>query len=125
VGAAGLGALLVGRGLDGEASQTMAFATIALGELGLVFAVRSPVRAAWTEGRNPWLAAGAAASAAMVALVVYLPPLHEPFGTVSLDGPELASVLGFAIAPFAIVELGKSVVRTRRGRRADRGSNRA
>jgi calcium-translocating P-type ATPase len=47
VGLAATAAYLVGREVDPDAAQTMAFATIALAELVLVFAVRTPHRAAW------------------------------------------------------------------------------
>ena len=62
VGAAALGAFLAGRALDREASQTMAFATIALSELIVVFAVRSPLQAAWKAPRTPTCSASVAAS---------------------------------------------------------------
>jgi hypothetical protein len=46
VGLAATAAYLVGREVDPGAAQTMAFATIALAELVLVFAVRTPHRPA-------------------------------------------------------------------------------
>ena len=71
VGGAALTAYLVGRG-DGH-GQTMAFATVALAELVLVFSCRSPRDAAWHLPRNNYLLASVAASVAVVALAVYLP----------------------------------------------------
>jgi Ca2+-transporting ATPase len=111
VGAAALGAFLVGRSLDAEASQTMAFATIALAELLVVFAVRSPIEPAWMPSNNPYLFAGVAASALVLALAIYLPVLHDAFGTVTLGVSEAATVLVFAVLPFALVEAGKGVLR--------------
>jgi Ca2+-transporting ATPase len=111
VGAAAIGAFLAGRALDREASQTMAFATIALGELIVVFAVRSPLEAAWKEAANPYLFAAVAASLALLALAVYLPALHDPFGTVALDGREAAVVVAFALLPFAGIEVAKALLR--------------
>jgi Ca2+-transporting ATPase len=111
VGAAALGAFLTGRALDREASQTMAFATIALSELMVVFAVRAPLEAAWKAPPNPYLFAGVAGSALMLALAVYLPGLQEPFGTVALDARQLAVVSAFALVPFAAVEVVKGLLR--------------
>ena len=94
VGIAALGAFLAGRALDREASQTIAFATIALSELLVVFAVRSPLEAAWRSPRNGYLLAAVAASVLLLALTIYLPGLQDPFGTVALEIRELAVVLG-------------------------------
>jgi Ca2+-transporting ATPase len=111
VGTAALGAFLAGRALDREASQTMAFAAIALSELIVVFAVRSPLEGAWKAPPNPYLFASVAASLLLLALAIYLPALHDPFGTVALDAGELAVVTGFALLPFACVEAVKAALR--------------
>jgi len=119
VGAAAFGAFLVGREGDGEAAQTMAFATLALAELALVFAVRSPVESAWSAPRNRYLLGSVVASVALVFGAVYLPFLHEPLGTVSLRSGELAVVAFLALMPFVWVEAGKAVAR-RAGWRLER-----
>ena len=111
VGAVALGAFLAGRALDQEASQTMAFATIALSELIVVFSVRSPLEAAWKAPPNPFLLGGVAASALVLALTIYLPPLHDPFGTVALDAEQLTIVGAFALVPFVVVEVVKGLLR--------------
>jgi P-type Ca2+ transporter type 2C len=111
VGAAGAGSFLVGRALDPDASQTMAFATIALGELVVVFAVRSPVDPAWKGLVNYYLFLGVAVSAVLLVLGIYLPALHEPLGTVALDPAEAAAVVAFAVAPFGVVEGAKALLR--------------
>ncbi len=109
VGLAGLVAFLAGR-TDGDAqAQTMAFATIALSELALVFAMRSIVAPAWKAPRNPYLAGAVGLSAAVVLLAVYLPFLHDPLGTVSLSGPQLGLVALLSLVPFACVETAKRV----------------
>ena len=99
------------RALDREASQTVAFATIALSELLVVFAVRSPLEAAWRAPRNGYLLAAVAASVLLLALTIYLPGLQDPFGTVALEIRELAVVLGFSLVPFVVVELVKALLR--------------
>ena len=116
VGAAALGAFLAGRALNRDAAQTMAFATIALGELAVVFAVRSPLTAAWRAPWNPYLVTAVAGSVALLALAIYVPALHDPFGTVALDAAQLGVVAGFALVPLAAVEVGKAVLRRRAGR---------
>jgi Ca2+-transporting ATPase len=111
VGAAALGAFLIGRSFNDAAAQTMAYATIAAGELFLVFAVRSPIEPAWRGPRNPYLFIGVAASAVFLVLTIYVPTLHDAFGTVALDFTEAAVVAAFAALPFALVETGKVVLR--------------
>jgi Ca2+-transporting ATPase len=110
VGGAALAAFLAGRATGGP-EQTMAFATVALAELVLVFSCRSPLEAAWRLPRNGYLLVSVAASAAVVALAVYLPALHEPLGTGSLDPAEAAIVLALAFAPAALAEAGKALLR--------------
>jgi Ca2+-transporting ATPase len=120
VGGAALGAFLAGRAMDGH-EQTMAFATVALSELVLVFSCRSPREAAWRLPRNGYLLASVAFSALVVALAVYLPVLHEPLGTSSLDAAEAAIVLLLALVPAAVAEAGKAVIR-KVGEKPDRGT---
>ena len=110
VGAAALGAFLAGS--DGAEQQTMAFATIALAELALVYSLRSGLRPGWRRStRNPYLAGSVGLSALLVALAVYLPTLHGTLGTVELEPSKLAVVLVLALAPAAGTELAKSVAR--------------
>jgi Ca2+-transporting ATPase len=108
VGLAATGAYLVGRELAPEAAQTMAFATIALAELLFVYSIRSPRAAAWRCPRNRVLDASVLASAGLLALVVYLPLLREPFGTVALGPAELAVAGPLAALPFVLVEAVKA-----------------
>jgi magnesium-transporting ATPase (P-type) len=89
----------------------MAYATIAAGELFVVFAVRSPTEPAWRGPRNPYLFMGVAASAVFLLLTIYVPTFHDAFGTVALGFPEAAVVAAFAVVPFALVETGKVVLR--------------
>ena len=111
VGLAALAAFLVGREQGGGEATTMAFTTIALAELALVFAVRSPIRPAWKAPRNPYLVASVLLSAALVGVAVYLPVLNEPLGTVPLDSSELGLAALLALVPFVCVEAGKAFFR--------------
>ena len=115
VGAAAFAAFLVGRAGGGD-EQTMAFATVALSELVLVFSCRSPREAAWRLPRNAYLLVSVALSAAVVALAVYLPALHEPLGTSALGTADALVVAGLALAPAICAELGKAVLRNRGNR---------
>ncbi len=110
VGGATLVGFALGRGEGVATAQTMAFATLALSELALVFAIRSPRTPAWRLPRNGWLVASVAASTALVAAVIYVPVLHEAFRTVSLGWGEAVTVVALGLAPFALVELAKALV---------------
>jgi Ca2+-transporting ATPase len=115
VGLAALAAFLVGRSGGDDQAQTMAFATIALAELALVFSLRSPVNPAWETPRNPYLAASVAVSAILIAAAIYVPALNAPLGTVPLDFTGVGTVAVLALAPVALVEAGKAGSRRLRG----------
>jgi Ca2+-transporting ATPase len=111
VGLAATAAFLAGRELDPGAAQTMAFATIALAELALVFSVRVPRSPAWHGGRNPALLGAVGLSVALVAAGIYLPVGHDLLDTVSLDGSELSLVIVLALLPTILLELAKALRR--------------
>lgn len=114
VGLAATAAYVIGRELAPEAAQTMAFATIAFAELIFVFSIRSPRAPAWRAPGNAALVASVLASAALLLLAIYAPPLREPLGTEALDLVELGVVTGLALLPATIVEAVKAL--RRRGR---------
>jgi Ca2+-transporting ATPase len=118
VGLAATVAYLLGRALDPGAAQTMAYATIALAELALVYALRTP-GPFWRGPRNRLLNLGVLASAAVVAATIAAPPLRDAFGTVALGPRELAIVLALALLPGLAVELAKAVRRARIRERAE------
>lgn len=111
VGLAALAAFLAGRSDGGDVARTMAFATVAFAELGLVFSLRSPIRGAWEAPRNLYLVGSVVLSAALVLVAVYLPTLNEPLGTVALGVSELGVVAVLALLPLLCVEAGKTVFR--------------
>ncbi|HET7856024.1 MAG TPA: cation-transporting P-type ATPase, partial [Gaiellaceae bacterium] len=114
VGAAALASFLFGDAV-GDAGQTMAFVTIGLTELGLVFSCRSALAAPWQLPRNSYLVAAVAVSVSLLLLAVYL-PLHGAFGTVPLEPVELGLVVVLAAVPVVAVELAKAMLRRRRAR---------
>jgi Ca2+-transporting ATPase len=113
VGTATFTAFLAGRAFGGGVAQTMSFATLALSELALVFAMRSPSLPAWRLPPNRSLSWSVIGSVAVVAGAVYLPAAHEPLATTALGPREALIVLGLAVAPFALVEILKAVRRRR------------
>jgi Ca2+-transporting ATPase len=113
VGGATLAAFAVGRSSGVETAQTMAFATLALSELALVFSMRSPLAQAWQLPRNSWLVASVAASAAVVAAIVYLPLARAPFATIALDPAQALAVVVLALLPVTLAEAAKTLVRRR------------
>jgi Ca2+-transporting ATPase len=125
VGSSGLAAYLVGRELGGGVAQTMAFATVALAELAFVYSCRSELVAAWRLEWNRHLAGAVAASAAIVAAVVYVPFLRAPFVTVPLTVCEIGIVVALALVPATGAELAKALLRSRAGRDRAAASARA
>jgi Ca2+-transporting ATPase len=115
VGMAALAAFLVVRELRPEASQTAAYATVALAELLFVFSCRAELHPAWRLPRNGHLEAAVLGSLAFLLVTIYVPALQDPFGTVSLTLGELGIVLSLALLPALASESLKAVVRRGRG----------
>lgn len=113
VGLVATAAYVIGRHLEPEAAQTMAFATLAAAELLLVFSIRSGTSPAWRARRNPLLFASVLVSFSLVALSIYVPALHHALGTESLDMSAAAIVACLAVAPAAWAETAKAVLRRR------------
>jgi Ca2+-transporting ATPase len=118
VGCTTFAAFAIGRALGGGVAQTMAFATLALAELALVYGMRSPTAAAWEGPRNRWLDLSVAASIGLVAGIVLLPQAHEPFATVSLEVWQALLIVPFALVPLVGLELLKATRRRRLARLA-------
>jgi len=114
VGAVTFSAFVIGRELDGDSAQTMAFATLALAELALVYGMRSTTTATWRLPPNRWLDLSVGVSAAVVAAIVFLPFGHDVFATSGLDVQETVLVTALALVPLTGVELLKALLR--RGR---------
>jgi P-type Ca2+ transporter type 2C len=113
VGLAALGAFLLALEIRPEAAQTAAYATVALAELVFVFSCRAELRPAWRLPRNRHLEAAVLGSLAFLAATIYVPALHDPFGTVPLSLEELAFVLPLAFVPGIGAEAIKAAVRGR------------
>ena len=111
VGLAATAAYVAGRELEPDAAQTMAFATLALAELVLVFAVRAPRSPAWRAGRNPALILAVTGSVLVVAASIYLPLGRELLETTWLGPAELAMMLLLTLLPTAVLEVAKGLRR--------------
>jgi Ca2+-transporting ATPase len=112
VGAAALAAFLVVRELRPEAAQTAAYATVGLAELLFVFSCRAELYPAWRLPRNRHLEAAVVGSLAFLLATIYVPALHDPFGTVSLTLGELGIVLSLSLLPALASESLKAAVRS-------------
>ena len=93
--------------------QTMVFTTLALMQLGHALAVRSERRSLFALGHrsNQWMTRAVIASAVAQLATVYLPFLHDPFGTESLTVGQLAIVLVLSTTAFVAVEIEKALRR--------------
>jgi len=117
VGGVTFASFSVGTALGGDVAQTMAFATLGLAELVLVYGMRSTSAPAWRLPANRWLDASVAASLVVLAGIVYLPRGHEVFATSGLDLTETVIVAALAVVPLGGVELLKAVLRRRSSER--------
>ena len=113
-GAATFAAFSIGRALGGDVAQTMAFATLALSELALVYTMRSYSTPAWRMPRNRWLDLSVLASIGVIAGVVFLPAARAPFATAPLGASAIAIVVVLSLVPLCIVELLKAYRRRNR-----------
>jgi Ca2+-transporting ATPase len=111
VGAVALATFVLADAFAPEAAQTMTFAVVALAELLAVFSFRSLDGAAWRMPVNRYLLGAVAASAAVVAVAVWLPGAEAVLGTARLGAAETALVLGLAVVPAAVLEAAKAVAR--------------
>ena len=113
VGLTATAAYVIGRATDADAAQTMAFATLALAELVLVFSIRSGTAPAWQPRRNPLLLASVVLSLALLLLSIYVTPLRDAFGTEPLGVAAAATVVALALVPAVLTEAVKAVLRAR------------
>lgn len=99
-----------------SAGQTMAFCVLALSQMLRAFNQRSNTEPVWVraEGHNPWLWASFAASAALMACILFAEPLRNAFRLTLLDGTQWLLIAVLAGMSIVQMELGK-VLRRRRG----------
>jgi len=92
-----------------EIGQTMAFLTLAFSELVHVFNIRNNKKSIFKTGiaSNKVLLGAIALSAALMLVIVLVPPLRELFSIPVLPTMNIIEIVGLAFAPFVIVELMK------------------
>ena len=108
------GALAAARlwlGLDAGETVTVSFLTLAFAQLWHVVNLRRPTsRLIRNEiTRNPWVWAALGLCAALLVVPVYLPPLARVLSLSSLDARMWAVVLGFSLAPVAVIQTAAQI----------------
>ncbi len=117
-----LGAFVVAMGWYGATSApsravTISFMTLALTQVFHAFNARSTSESVFSRRifENRWLWGAVLLCLALQVAAVYVPPLQRVLETVPLAARDWALVLGFALAPVAVVEVVKAVQRGRTG----------
>jgi P-type Ca2+ transporter type 2C len=115
-----LAAFAIGMSLHGadaapSRAVTISFMTLALAQVFHAFNARSTRESVFSRGifDNRWLWGAVLLCIALQLAAVYLPPLQRVLQTVPLEARDWALVLGFALAPIAVVEVVKAVERRR------------
>lgn len=93
--------------------QTMSFAVLAFSQLFHVFNLKSERNSIFQVGikNNPKLIGACLISAAMMLLVLLVPPLQSVFSVSALTGGQWGIVFGLAFSMIVIVELVKLITR--------------
>ena len=90
----------------------MTFVALVLIQFCNAFAFRSDHRSVLERPfANRWLNAAIAWEVLLLLVVVYVPALHEPFGTFSLTGVDWLVVVAAAASVLPVLELARWVVR--------------
>ena len=95
------------------AGQTMAFCVLAFSQMLRAFNQRSNTEPIWVraEGINPWLIVSFAASAVLMACILFVPALQSVFRLIALTGTQWLIVAGLALASILQMEIVKAVKR--------------
>ena len=101
--------------------QTMAFCVLALSQMLRAFNQRSNTEPVWVraEGANPWLILSFAVSAALMACILFIPPLQAAFKVTLLSGSQWLTVIGLSLLSVVQIEVVKWIKRMR-GSKASR-----
>lgn len=110
----------IGVGLGSHVTgQTMAFCVLAFSQMLRAFEQRSNTQPIWVraEGVNPWLIASFAASALLMAGILFVPALRSAFQLTTLTGPQWLIAIGLSLLSIVQIELGKVTGKVLCGRR--------
>ncbi len=91
------------------AGQTMAFCVLAFSQLLRALNQRSNTEPIWVraEGANPWLVASFAASALLLACLLFIPSLQSTFHLTALTGTQWLATLALALLSIVQMEVAK------------------
>ncbi len=94
-------------------ATTMTLAAIVFAQIGVVFACRTDRLSAFTAGltKNRLILIGVATEIILVSLIMYLPPLHDVFGTAPLGIAEWIFLIFVPVFVLALDELRKLFIR--------------
>ena len=93
----------------------MAFATLKLARLFHGFTCRSERPLVDVKlSTNLWSSGAFAAGTLLLAAVLFIPGLHNLFEVMPLNVAQYASVLGLAVAPTIVIQMGKIVLARRK-----------
>ena len=113
IGAATLAAYFIGLTDNHTVGMTMAFTVLALSQLIHALNQRSNTESVLSKGNghNPYLFGAMAASAVILALVLFVPPVQSFFSLTFLTWKEYLITLALSLAPIVLVEIIKAVKR--------------
>ncbi len=111
IAAATLLAFFVGCRDDVASGQAMAFCTIAFSQLFYSYSQRSNTKSIFTKGffENKYLLGSILVSAALMLLLVLIPPVRNAFQLSSLESVEWLMIIGFSLIPMLLIELTKGI----------------
>lgn len=111
IAAATLLAFFVGYRDDLASGQAMAFCTIAFSQLFYSYSQRSNTKSIFSKGffENKYLLGSVLVSAALMLVLVVVPPVQKIFALSSLTGTEWLMILGFSLIPTVLIELVKGI----------------
>jgi Ca2+-transporting ATPase len=108
----GLFAWVLNAGRSAVEAMTMTFVSLVLIQFVAAYNFRSDRLSVLKRPfANRWLNLAIAWELALLMLVIYLPVLHEPFGTFNLQARDWAIVVGVALTILPVLELAKWMVR--------------
>lgn len=115
IAAATMTAFSMGLQKDAATAATMAFATLTLARLFHGFTCRSERPLVDVKfSTNLWSIGAFAAGTLLLAAVLFIPGLHNLFEVMPLNVTQYASVLGLAVAPTIVIQMGKIVLARRK-----------
>ena len=115
IAAATMTAFSMGLQKDAATAATMAFATLTLARLFHGFTCRSERPLVDVKfSTNLWSIGAFAAGTLLLAAVLFIPGLHNLFEVMPLNVAQYASVLGLAVAPTIVIQMGKIVLARRK-----------